>query len=48
MKSTVFWDVTVLLKMEVICSSETLVDFQRATRCYIPEDGALQKFVIVL
>jgi hypothetical protein len=26
------------LKMEATCSSETSVDFQRVTRCYIPED----------
>jgi hypothetical protein len=30
------------LKMEAICSSETSVDFQRATRNYIPEDSTLQ------
>jgi hypothetical protein len=30
------------LKMEVICSSETLVDFLRTTRRYIPEDSSLQ------
>jgi hypothetical protein len=29
------------LKMEAMCSSETLVDTQRTTRCYIPEDGTL-------
>jgi hypothetical protein len=28
--------------MEAICSSETLVDTQRTTRRYIPEDGTLQ------
>jgi hypothetical protein len=27
--------------MEGKCSSETLVDFQRATRRYIPEDSTL-------
>jgi hypothetical protein len=27
--------------MEAICSSETSVDTQRATRRYIPEDGTL-------
>jgi hypothetical protein len=27
--------------MEAICSSETSVDFQRATRPYIPEDRIL-------
>jgi hypothetical protein len=30
------------LKMEATCSSEKSVDFQRATRCYIPEDRPLQ------
>jgi hypothetical protein len=25
--------------MEAICSSETSVDFQRTTQCYIPEDS---------
>jgi hypothetical protein len=29
------------LKMKKTCSSETSVDFQRTTRCYIPEDGKL-------
>jgi hypothetical protein len=29
------------LKMEAICSSEMSVDFQRATRRYIPEDRNL-------
>jgi hypothetical protein len=29
------------LEMEAICSSETSVDFQRATLRYIPEDSAL-------
>jgi hypothetical protein len=29
------------LKMDVICSSETLVDFQRTTRRYVPECSAL-------
>jgi hypothetical protein len=32
-----FWT----LKMEVICSSETSVDFQRSTRRYIPRDRTL-------
>jgi hypothetical protein len=27
--------------MEAIFSSETSVDFQRTTRCYIPEDSTL-------
>jgi hypothetical protein len=27
------------VKMETICSSEMSVDFERSTRCYIPEDG---------
>jgi hypothetical protein len=29
------------LKMEVTCSSETSVDFQRTTRRYIPEERTL-------
>jgi hypothetical protein len=29
------------LKMEVTCSSETLIDFQRTTRPYIPEERTL-------
>jgi hypothetical protein len=29
------------LKTEVTCSSEALVDFQRTTRDYIPEDRTL-------
>jgi hypothetical protein len=40
------WCVTELisltLKMEAICSSETLVDTQPTTLVYIPEDGTLQ------
>jgi uncharacterized membrane protein len=32
------------LKMEVICSSQTSVDFQWTTWCYIPKDIALNKF----
>jgi hypothetical protein len=28
--------------MEAVCSSETLVDFQRTTRRYAPEGGTLQ------
>jgi hypothetical protein len=27
------------MKIEAVCSSETSVDFQRATRSYIPEDS---------
>jgi hypothetical protein len=30
------------LKMEAMCSSETSVDFQRTTRCSIPDDSTLQ------
>jgi hypothetical protein len=33
------------LKMEATCSSVTSVDFQRATRRYIPEDRTQNKFV---
>jgi hypothetical protein len=29
------------LKMEAICFSETSIDFQRITRCYMPENSAL-------
>jgi hypothetical protein len=29
------------LKMEMTCSCETSVDFQKTTWWYIPEDGAL-------
>jgi hypothetical protein len=29
------------LKMDATCSSETSVDFQQTTRCYIPEDRTL-------
>jgi hypothetical protein len=32
------------LKMEAIYSSATSVDFQRTTRCYIPEDSTHQFF----
>jgi hypothetical protein len=32
------------LKMEVICSSETSIGFQRTTLYYIPEDSALHSF----
>jgi hypothetical protein len=31
------------LKMRATCSSETSIDFQHATRRYIPEDGAFHK-----
>jgi hypothetical protein len=34
------------LKMEVVHSSETSVDTQRATRCYITEDSTLQSLYI--
>jgi hypothetical protein len=52
MKSTIFWDITPpaftlvscsvysTLTMEARCSSETLVDFQRTTRCYVPQDSS--------
>jgi hypothetical protein len=33
------------LKMKSICSSKTLVGFQRTTRGYIPEDRTLQKHI---
>jgi hypothetical protein len=36
------------LKMEVTCSSETSVDFQWTTWCYIPEERILQLFAIHL
>jgi hypothetical protein len=51
MKSTVFWDITPAfmlvscpsysstLKMEAICSSKKLVDFQQTTWRYIAEDS---------
>jgi hypothetical protein len=29
--------------MEAICSSETSIDFELTTRCYIPEDKAIDK-----
>jgi hypothetical protein len=29
------------LKVEAICSSDTSVEFQRSTRCYIPEGRTL-------
>jgi hypothetical protein len=32
--------------MEVICSSETSIDFQRTTRRYIPQDSILQNFSV--
>jgi hypothetical protein len=34
------------LMMEVTCSSETSVDFQWTTCCYIPEDRTLQVYLI--
>jgi hypothetical protein len=37
----VFFSAYFTLKMEVICSSEISVDFQRTRRCYIPADGTL-------
>jgi hypothetical protein len=33
--------------MKVACSSETSVDFQRTTQCYIPEDRILKKEIFV-
>jgi hypothetical protein len=36
------------LKTEVICFSETSVDFQRTTRRYIQEDDMLQKMFSLL
>jgi hypothetical protein len=48
MRGTIFWDITPscmayssTLNMEAICSSETSVDVQRTTRCYIREDNNL-------
>jgi hypothetical protein len=42
MKSTIFWDITPCSPLSVNrCSSETLVDTQRTTWRYIPEDGTL-------
>jgi hypothetical protein len=35
------WKQVACLQMEAICSSEKLVDFQRTTRRYIPEDNTL-------
>jgi hypothetical protein len=32
------------MKMEAICSSEMLVDFQRSTQDYIPEDNTLHVY----
>jgi hypothetical protein len=34
-------------KMEAICSSETLVDFQRTTRHDIPEATTLQSYQLL-
>jgi hypothetical protein len=46
MKTIIFWGITSCssstLKMEAICSSETLVDFQRTTRRYILEESNIQ------
>jgi hypothetical protein len=36
------------MKMEAICSSETSVDFQQTTRCYIPENSALIIIIIII
>jgi hypothetical protein len=33
------------LKLEAICSSETLVDFQWATWHYIPEDSTVKLYI---
>jgi hypothetical protein len=50
MKIVIFWNMTpcsllgfallsrLTMKMEATCSSETLIDFQRAERRYVPED----------
>jgi hypothetical protein len=35
------------LKIEATCSSETSVDFQLTTRCYIPEDRTLQRWILL-
>jgi hypothetical protein len=34
-----------IVKMDMTCSSEMSVDFQWATRCYIPEDRSLHSHV---
>jgi hypothetical protein len=35
------------MKIEVTCSSETSVDFQQTTSCYIPENRSLQNHSII-
>jgi hypothetical protein len=35
------------LNMEVICSAETLIESQRNTRRYTPEDGNLQTIKLI-
>jgi hypothetical protein len=35
------------LKMDAICFSETLVDFQRTARRYIPEDSTLHNDKVI-
>jgi hypothetical protein len=39
LKNTIFWDI--ILKTELICSSEISADFQRTTRRYIPEESTI-------
>jgi hypothetical protein len=38
-----FWAYSSTLKMEAICSSETIVDFHRAACRYIPEERIIHK-----
>jgi hypothetical protein len=38
-------DLFFALKIEAICSSEMSVDFQRITRCYIPEDRTIYNYL---